>query len=150
MQQEKDVRVITGGGSGIGFATVKRMGKQGLHLILASRTKSKLEDAVQKLQAMNIEAEACVCDLCDWQSVQALARTAASRGKVTTVIHIAGMSPHMGDVRKIMEGNALGTIYMHDTFYNVIELNIEAEACVGDLCDWQSVPVWHMAYRNTL
>ena len=121
MKQDKDVCVITGGGSGIGFATAKRMGKQGLHLILASRTKSKLEEAVRKLNAMNIEAEVCVCDLCDWESVQALAQTAASRGKVTTVIHIAGMSPHMGDAQKIMEGNAMGTIYIHDAFYHVIE-----------------------------
>lgn len=120
MNQEKKVCVITGGGSGIGFATAKLLGKKGMHLILASRTASKLQSAVDELTTMGIDAEVCVCDLCDWDSVQALAATAASRGKVTTVIHAAGMSPHMGNAEKIMKGNALGTIHIHDAFYDVI------------------------------
>lgn len=120
MNQEKEVCVITGGGSGMGFATAKRLGEKGMHLILASRTASKLQSAVDELTAMGIEAEVCVCDLCEWDSVQALAATAASRGKVTTVIHAAGMSPHMGDAEKIMMGNALGTAHIHDAFYEVI------------------------------
>ncbi len=120
MIQEKEVCVITGGGGGIGFATAKRLGKKGMHLILASRTAAKLQSAVDELAAMGISAEVCVCDLCDWNSVQALAATAASRGKVTTVIHAAGMSPHMGDAKKIMMGNALGTVHIHDAFYELI------------------------------
>lgn len=120
MNQEKEVCVITGGGSGIGFATAKRLGEKGMYLILASRTASKLQSAVDELTAVGIEAEVCVCDLCEWDSVQALAATAASRGKVTTVIHAAGMSPHMGDAEKIMKGNALGTVHIHDAFYDVI------------------------------
>lgn len=120
MNQEKEVCVITGGGSGMGFATAKRLGAKGVHLILASRTASKLQSAVDELTAVGVEAEVCVCDLCEWDSVQALAATAASRGKVTTVIHAAGMSPHMGDAEKIMMGNALGTVHIHDAFYDVI------------------------------
>ncbi|SBW10473.1 conserved hypothetical protein [uncultured Eubacteriales bacterium] len=120
MDQEKEVCVITGGGSGMGFATAKRLGKRGMRLILASRTASKLLSAVDELTAMGIEAEVCVCDLCEWDSVRALAETAAARGRVTTVIHAAGMSPHMGDAEKIMMGNALGTVHIHDAFYDVI------------------------------
>lgn len=120
MNQEKEVCVITGGGSGIGFATAKRLGKKGMYLILVSRTASKLKSAVDELTAMEIEAEVCACDLCEWDSVQALAAIAASRGQVTTVIHAAGMSPHMGDAENIMKGNALGTVHIHDAFYDVI------------------------------
>lgn len=117
---QKKVCVITGGGSGMGFATAKRLGKKGMHLILASRTESKLKNAIAELATMGIEAEVCVCDICKWEDVQALAATAASRGEVTTVIHAAGMSPHMGDAAKIMAGNALGTIHIHEAFYDVI------------------------------
>ncbi|MFA0815912.1 MAG: SDR family oxidoreductase [Anaerofustis sp.] len=120
MKQEKEVCVITGGGSGMGFATAKRLGKKGIHLILVGRTVSKLEHAAEELNSMGIDAEVCACDLSDWYSVQALAALAASRGIVTTVIHAAGMSPHMGDAKKIMQGNALGTIHIHDAFYDVI------------------------------
>lgn len=75
MSIEKEVCVITGGGSGIGFATAKRFGAKGMHLFLASRTASKLQSAVDELTVLGIKAEACVCDLCDWSSVEALAAT---------------------------------------------------------------------------
>jgi len=39
---------------------------------------------------------------------------------VKVVIHAAGMSPQMGDARKIMEANALGTININDAFYEVM------------------------------
>ena len=116
----KKVCVITGGGSGIGFAAAKVMGEQGFHVILAGRTAGKLENAVAELRTAGVEAEAFGCDVSDRESTQALAGTAAERGKVKVVIHAAGMSPHMGDARKIMEANALGTINVNDAFYGVM------------------------------
>lgn len=116
----KRICVITGGSSGMGFATAKRMGKKGYTLILAARTPSKLEQALTELTKDGIEAKACRCDISDWKSVQNLAEYASSLGTVTTVLHIAGMSPHMGDAEKIMAGNAMGTIYIHEAFYPVL------------------------------
>lgn len=116
----KNVCVITGGGSGMGLATAKRLGKKGQYLLLAGRTAAKLEKAVAELRAQGIEAEGCVCDLGEEASVRALADTAAARGTVTTVIHAAGMSPHMGTPEQIMRSNALGTVHVHDAFYDVL------------------------------
>lgn len=116
----KNVCVITGGGSGMGLATAKRLGKKGLFLVLAGRTGAKLEKAVAELRELGIEAAACVCDLGDWAQVQALAKTAAAHGSVTTVIHAAGLSPHMGTPEQILRGNALGTVHIHDAFYEVL------------------------------
>ena len=36
------------------------------------------------------------------------------------VLHIAGLSPHMGDAEKILRGNALGTVNINDAFYEVM------------------------------
>lgn len=116
----KKICVITGGSSGIGFAAARRLGKKGYSLILAARTPAKLEHAAAELSAEGIEAEAVRCDISDWGSVQGLAAAAAARGEVTAVIHAAGMSPHMGDAKAIMAGNALGTIHIHDAFYPVL------------------------------
>ena len=116
----KKVCVITGGGSGIGFATARIMGKQGNYIILVGRTAKKLENAVAKLQALGIEAEAFSCDISDRKSTQLLAVTALERGEVKVVIHAAGMSPQMGDAQTIMEANALGTININDAFYEVM------------------------------
>lgn len=117
---EKKVCVITGGSSGMGFAAAKRMGRRGYSLVLAARTPAKLDKALAELAADGIEATACRCDIADWASVQALAAYAAGQGRVTTVLHIAGMSPHMGDAETIMRGNALGTVHIHDAFYPVL------------------------------
>ena len=124
----KPVCVITGGGSVMVFAAAKRMGQSGYYLIVASRNAAKLQTAVKELTALGCAAEAASCDIGDEASVEALAKTAAERGPVQVVLHIAGLSPHMGDAEKIMSANALGTIYMHGAFYPVLE----AGGCLVD------------------
>ncbi|WP_228745276.1 SDR family NAD(P)-dependent oxidoreductase [Paenibacillus sp. S150] len=86
----KTVCVITGGGSGMGFATAKIMGGKGYYVILVGRTAAKLENAVEELKTMNIEAEAFSCDISDRTSTQLLAGHARAVGAVKTVIHASG------------------------------------------------------------
>lgn len=117
---EKKVCVITGGSSGMGFAAAKRMSRRGYTLVLAAHTPSRLDKAIAELAAEGIEAAACRCDISDWGSVQELAACAQSLGTVTAVLHIAGMSPHMGSAEAILRGNALGTVHIHDAFYPVL------------------------------
>lgn len=117
---EKQVCVITGGSSGMGLAAARRMAKRGFRLVLAARGRERLETAAAELAAQGADVTVCPCDISDRQSVDALAAFAAQQGDVTTVLHIAGMSPHMGDAEKIMRGNALGTVYIHNAFYPVL------------------------------
>lgn len=116
----KKVCVITGGGSGMGLATAHRMVKKGYYTILCGRTVSKLENAVKELQEAGGEAEAFPCDVSDRKSCFELARHASEVGDVKVMLHIAGLSPHMGDPEKIMAGNALGTVNINDAFYEVM------------------------------
>lgn len=120
METQANVCVITGGSSGMGFAAARAMGRKGYTLLLAARTPDKLDKAVATLAKEGITAQASRCDIGDWDSVQALANRAQSLGPVTAVLHIAGMSPHMGDAGAIMRGNALGTVHIHDAFYPVL------------------------------
>lgn len=116
----KNVCVITGGGSGMGLGTAKVLGKDN-YIILVGRTVKKLEAALKELKEEGIEAESFACDISDRSSVDKLAAHAKQIGKITSVIHAAGMSPHMGTAIKIMEANALGTINVNEAFYNVME-----------------------------
>lgn len=116
----KKVCVITGGGSGMGLATARRMVKKGYYTILCGRTVSKLEAAVKELHELGGEAEAFPCDVSDRDSCFKLAAHAAELGDVMVMLHIAGLSPHMGDPEKIMAGNALGTVNINDAFYTVM------------------------------
>lgn len=123
-----DICVITGGGSGMGLATAKIMGKDH-YIIICGRNKKKLEAAVLELKDEGIEAEAFACDVSNQTNIEELARYAKSKGRIQAVIHAAGMSPHMGDAQKIMEANALGTIYVNNAFYEVMD----AESCIIDV-----------------
>lgn len=116
----KDICVITGGGSGMGLATARWMGKNH-YIIICGRSISKLENAVLELGAHGIETEAYSCDVSNYDNVLKFAMYAKQKGRVSTVIHTAGMSPHMGDAQKIMETNALGTINVNNAFYEVMD-----------------------------
>jgi NAD(P)-dependent dehydrogenase (short-subunit alcohol dehydrogenase family) len=116
----KKVCIITGGGSGMGLATAKILGKDN-YIIIVGRSEKKLESALEELKAGGIEAESFACDISDRDSVDKLAAHAKEIGTVSSVIHAAGMSPHMGDPRQIMEANALGTIHINEAFYEVME-----------------------------
>ncbi|WP_349672763.1 SDR family oxidoreductase [Lacrimispora sp.] len=116
----RKICVITGGGSGMGFAAAKIMGKN-YYIIICGRNTEKLEAAVKELKAEGIQAEAYSCDVSDLASAEKLATYSKAKGTVAAVIHAAGMSPHMGDAKTIMEVNALGTIYINNAFYKVME-----------------------------
>lgn len=78
----------------MGLATAKLVCEAGYYTILVGRTASKLEKAVADLRAAG--------------------------GEVKALLHIAGLSPHMGDAEKILRGNALGTVNINDAFYEVM------------------------------
>lgn len=124
----KNVCVITGGGSGMGLAAAKILGKEN-YIIIAGRTLEKLTAALAELEKEGIEAESLECDISDRVSVDKLAARAKETGKIASVIHAAGMSPHMGDARKILEVNAMGTININEAFYHVMEKG----SCVIDI-----------------
>ncbi|MBU3179193.1 SDR family oxidoreductase [Clostridium estertheticum] len=124
----KNVCVITGGGSGMGFEAAKLSGGDH-YIIISGRNIEKLQSAVDELKAEGIEAEAFACDVSDFESVTRLAERAIEVGKIDAVIHSAGISPHMGDSQKIMEINALGTINVNEVF----SARMGKETCILDI-----------------
>lgn len=141
----KKVCIITGGGSGMGLATAKIMGKEN-YIIIVGRTLKKLETAIAELKSEGIEAEAFACDISDKASVDKLAAHARKTGLVSTVIHAAGMSPNMGEPKTIMEANALGTINMNEAFYNVMSEG----SCIIDVSSMSAymIPKFVLPVKN--
>lgn len=124
----RQICVITGGGSGMGLATARIMGKSH-YVIICGRSIQKLEKATAQLKAEDIECEAYSCDVSNQQIVRELAIYAKKLGNVQAVIHAAGMSPHMDNAQKIMQANALGTIYINEEFSKVMEFG----SCIVDV-----------------
>ena len=116
----KNVSVITGGGSGMGFDVAKILGKKN-KVILVGRTVSKLENAISQLKAEGIDAEAFPADASDRESVKKLVQYAKEQGNIKSVIHAAGVSPNMTDASKIFDINAVGTIVINEEFVDAMK-----------------------------
>lgn len=65
--------VITGGASGIGFATAQELGRRGASVVIADIEATRLDDAVGRLRSAGIRAHGVECDVSSLDSVQALA-----------------------------------------------------------------------------
>ena len=79
MQFAGKVAVITGGASGIGFATAKALAAKGVKLVLADIEAAALEKAATELTATGTRVESVVCDVSKLMDVERLAETAFLR-----------------------------------------------------------------------
>lgn len=85
--------VVTGGASGIGFATAQEMGRRGARLVLADIEQGALDAAVDRLRSDGIEAHSVLCDVSSLDAVTALADEAFARlGAVHVVFNNAGVA----------------------------------------------------------
>ncbi|HVP31279.1 MAG TPA: SDR family NAD(P)-dependent oxidoreductase [Myxococcota bacterium] len=80
--------VVTGGASGIGLASARRLAAEGMQLVLADVEAAPLERAAAELGALGVR-----CDVGDRAQVEALAERAFERfGAVHVVFHNAGVA----------------------------------------------------------
>ena len=96
------VAVITGGASGIGFATAKALAAKGARLVIADIEASALNQAVAELSSSGAKVEGVVCDVADLGSVQNLAQQAFSKmGAVHILFNNAGvaLNGHIVDMK---------------------------------------------------
>jgi len=76
------VAMITGGNSGIGFATARKLARQGLHVILASRNQHTSAQAIARIKAdqPNASVESIPLDLASFASVRQCAAAFQAKG----------------------------------------------------------------------
>ena len=75
MNDWKDkVAVITGGGSGIGYALGTALARKGVRVVLADIEQTSLDKALHEMQKEGLEAEGIVTNVMEQDSVDALAK----------------------------------------------------------------------------
>lgn len=85
------VAIITGGGTGLGRAIARELGRAGAAVMLAARRPEPLNDTVQMLAAEGVEAWACPTDIRDPEQVAALVEaTLDHHGHVDILVNNAG------------------------------------------------------------
>lgn len=87
------VAVITGGASGIGYATAERLCARGVVAILADREPEQAAQAVERLRATGAAAHAVTADVTDSATVaRAMDETADAHGGIDVLVNCAGFS----------------------------------------------------------
>ncbi|MCX5043317.1 SDR family oxidoreductase [Aldersonia sp. NBC_00410] len=110
--------LITGGGSGIGQATVLRILGEGGHVVAADVSEPGLADTVGKAGALADRLDTVVLDVSDEESVQAgvAEATRLLGGAIDTLVNAAGIlrSAHLekttvADFTEVLQINLVGT-----------------------------------------
>jgi len=84
--------VVTGAASGIGLALSRRLGSDGMQVMMAEVEEPALAAAANSLAADGVEVATCVTDVSDADSVEALARATLDRfGTVHVLCNNAGI-----------------------------------------------------------
>lgn len=95
--QSKQVAVITGAASGIGFALAEALCVRGLAVVLTDVEAVALESARARLDACGFVVQAHVCDVADAAALDALAQTVLGRfGRVDMLVNNAGVGGRLG------------------------------------------------------
>jgi NAD(P)-dependent dehydrogenase (short-subunit alcohol dehydrogenase family) len=121
MRLQGKTAVITGGAGGIGVAMGRRLGQEGVNVVLADVLAEPLKAAVASLRAEGIEVAGVVTDVTDYGSVERLADESVRRfGAVHVVCNNAGTGAvsegyiwehDLADWRWGVDVNVLGVIH---------------------------------------
>jgi short-subunit dehydrogenase len=105
--------VITGGGTGIGFAVARVLARRGgWRLVLAGRTLERVEEAAQRIGATPV-----ACDVREDAAVARLAAVAQEQGGCDLLVQCAGVSARRDvleaepeEYREVLETNAVALV----------------------------------------
>lgn len=123
---EGQVALVTGGGTGIGLRIARELGQLGATVIIASRSKEKLEAGLKTLQEDGSTAELLECNIRDEESVKAcVSEVVKNHGKIDILINNGGgqfPSPAEFINRKgwhaVVETNLTGTFFLTQEVFN--------------------------------
>lgn len=97
--KDRLVALVTGGGSGIGEATARKLAGRGISLVIADANKSAVEKVADSIaQDFDIQAHACSVDISDENKVKELVGYAASiTGNLDYAANCAGVCESVWD-----------------------------------------------------
>jgi NAD(P)-dependent dehydrogenase (short-subunit alcohol dehydrogenase family) len=115
---ERDVLLVVGIG-GIGRAVARRQGA-GRAVVVADSDPHRLHAAAATLEDDGMDVTTCHVDVSSRPSVAHMAGVAAERGRVTHVVHTAGLSPVQAEAELILRVDLLGVALVLEEVGSVV------------------------------
>ncbi len=112
--------LVTGAGKGIGKAIALALAKEGVNVILVSRTQEEIDSVAIKVRSLRVKALAITADVADINSVNAAVKKALTEfGTIDILINNAGIAAfgkflelEPTDWERIIQVNLMGTYYV--------------------------------------
>ncbi len=117
--KDLEVLVLVGAGS-IGQAITRRVGV-GRHILLADIRRESTESAAKILSEAGYEVSTTSVDVSSRESVEKLIHIATGLGRISGLIHAAGVSPSQASPETILKVDLYGTALILEEFGKVIE-----------------------------
>ena len=90
---EKRVALVTGGSRGIGAAIVKRLARDGIHVVALARCLDRLQQVCDEVKSAGGSAEAVTCDIADAKALaQTVEQVADKHGRLDILVNNAGIT----------------------------------------------------------
>ncbi|HDX9669157.1 TPA: SDR family oxidoreductase [Bacillus cereus] len=160
----KDIKValVTGGSRGIGYELVKQLALHGYKVILTSRDPKMGQDALQKLNELNLDVSLLVMDVDDQKSIHQAATTVEEEyGRLDVLINNAGVyldqNDHLLDMdpsvlERTMNTNFFGVYHVIRCFIPLMEkkgygriINVSSEYGAMDAISAQGVGAYKLS-----
>ncbi len=119
MKDKKNLIVITGGAGGIGTACAKIFKNQ--PLVLTDYSQDAVDKAVENLKKEGFDVSGIACDITDKKDVEKLTKFIADQGSFKALIHTAGVSGTVQDLKKVYTIDLVATELLVDAFYPLAE-----------------------------
>jgi NAD(P)-dependent dehydrogenase (short-subunit alcohol dehydrogenase family) len=156
---QKKIALVTGANRGIGFETARQLGREGIKVLLGSRSEEKGREAEEKLKNEGLDVELIRLDVDDPKTHQSAAKfIEATYGRLDILVNNAGIlidingsgepapaSKTSQDIfRKTFDTNFFNTIALTQTFLPLIKKSdagriVFLSSALGSLT-WHSDP----------
>ena len=124
---QASVAVVTGAARGMGRACLERLRGTVDHIVAVDLRDPEVDGAV-----------GVVCDISDAAAVEHLVDEVRALGSFRALAHAAGISPTMGDSRRVFEVDLVGTQLLLDAFEPMVEPG-SAAVCFASSSAYQVV-----------
>lgn len=117
MNTEKQLIVVTGGAGGIGQACARAFKNQ--PIIITDYAREAVDKTVETLSKEGFDVTGIECDITDKKDIEKLIKYVAERGSLKALVHAAGVSGAVKDLKKVFTINLLATELLINAFYEL-------------------------------
>lgn len=117
MNIQKKQIVITGGAGGIGQACARDFKKH--PLVLTDYSQDKVNETVENLSKEGFDVSGIACDITSKKDIEKLIQFVSNKGEFKALIHTAGVSGTVKDLKKVYTIDLVATELLVDAFYKL-------------------------------